>query len=179
MSEDEKLLAALENAKANVDAALLDSFNTALAIQSISGLVTEFNSATSVSDATVLLAAQWITRILTIFGLDETNDLSDSIRIGWSGINIPSAANAYVYPAAQLRDSIRQSIRSGVLDYDAIVKLADNAKPEETSSAEPEAAKPYQAVFAGFRDSVKSLAESKAPSKDLLALCDAVSLSYS
>jgi cysteinyl-tRNA synthetase len=157
----------------------LDSFNTALAIQSISGLVTQFNSATSVSDATVLLAAQWVTRILTIFGLDETNNLSDSTRVCWSGLNIPSAAKAYIYPASQLRDSIRQSARSGALDYDAIASLADNAKPEEVSSAEAETANPYQAVFAEFRDSVKSLAESKAPSKDLLALCDSVSLSYS
>jgi cysteinyl-tRNA synthetase len=153
----------------------LDSFQTALATQSISGLVTEFNSATSVSDATFLLAAQWITRILTIFGLDETNDLSDSTRVCWSGLNIPSAAKPYIYPASQLRDSIRQSARSGALDYDAIARLADNAKPEEASSADPKTANPYQAVFAEFRDSVKSLAKSKAPSKDLLALCDAVS----
>jgi cysteinyl-tRNA synthetase len=116
-----------------------------------------------------------VTRILTIFGLDETNNLTDSTRVCWSGLNIPSAAKAYIYPASQLRDSIRQSARSGTLDYDAIVKLADNAKPEEASSTDPETAKPYQAVFAEFRDSVKSLAESKAPSKDLLALCDAVS----
>jgi cysteinyl-tRNA synthetase len=171
-ADDAKLLTAVDKAKADLDAALLDSFDTPTAMQAISNLITQFNAASSVSDAPVLLAARWITRIVTIFGLDSTNDLADANRVGWSGLDIPAAAHAYIYPTSKLRDSVRQAARSGTLDHGAIAKLADETKPDGSGPADTAAAKPYEAVFNQFRTAVKSLADAQAPGKDFLDLAD-------
>ena len=44
-TEDEKILATFESAKAKVHAALADSFDTPTAMRAISSLITEYNSA--------------------------------------------------------------------------------------------------------------------------------------
>ncbi|APA09973.1 hypothetical protein sscle_05g047430 [Sclerotinia sclerotiorum 1980 UF-70] len=119
---DQQLLSALDKTKADVDTALCDSFNTSAAVRILSDLVTKFNSAEALSDQTVILLARWITRIVTIFGLDPEGDLSNLNRIGWSGLDIPAPEKSYIYPVSQLRDKIRivntssrvlQTIRSG------------------------------------------------------------------
>lgn len=101
---DQQLLSALEKAKADVDTALCDSFNTSAVMRILSDLVTEANSAEALSDQTVILLARWITRIVVIFGLDPEGDLSDPERTGWSGLDIPELARPYVYPASRLRE---------------------------------------------------------------------------
>lgn len=82
---DQSLLLALEKAKALVDAALSDSFNTPDAMQALSNLVTDFNSTEKASPSATLEIAQYLTRMVRIFGLDPENKL-DSNKIGWSGI---------------------------------------------------------------------------------------------
>lgn len=61
--EDQQLLSALDKAKADVDAALYDSFNTSAVMRILSDLVTESNSAEALSDQTVILLARWVTRM--------------------------------------------------------------------------------------------------------------------
>ncbi|KAK4662846.1 LOW QUALITY PROTEIN: hypothetical protein QC763_0092510 [Podospora pseudopauciseta] len=94
---DQQLLKSLEKAKADVDNALCDSFNTSAVMRILSDLVTKVNSAEKLADETVLSLARWVTRIVTIFGLDPEGDLTNSEPIG------------------------------SAVDHDAISKLADEA----------------------------------------------------
>ncbi|KAJ8127905.1 hypothetical protein O1611_g5731 [Lasiodiplodia mahajangana] len=167
-STDQQLLRALDKAKVDVDAALCDSFNTSAAMRILSDLVTESNSAEALSDQTIILLARWITRIVTIFGLDPDGDLDDPDRIGWSGLEIPALAKPYVYPASQLRDKVRTLACSGSVDHTAIAKLAD----EITTTKSTPSSNPYDQVLQQFRTDIKNLAAQQAPAKDLLALCD-------
>lgn len=167
---DQKVLDALEKAKQDVDAAFSDSFNTPAAMRALSELVSEFNSATTVSDETTLALARWITRILTILGLDAKGDLKDESRVAWSGVGIPSEAEAFVYPVSQLRDQVRQAARTKDLDHGALVQIAQKAKPTESAASEP--AKKYEQVFTQFQADVQKLAGEKATASEILALCD-------
>jgi cysteinyl-tRNA synthetase len=117
---DDQLLMALDAATKDLDAALNNSFNTLLAMQAIGNLVNQFNSAKEVSQCTTLKIARWITRVVTIFGLDHEGRLEDEQRVAWSGIEIPVQARPFVYLASKLRDQIRQIVRSGNLDYSKI-----------------------------------------------------------
>jgi cysteinyl-tRNA synthetase len=168
---DQHLLSILDNAKADVDRALCDSFNTSAVMRILSDLVTEYNSAEALSDQAVVLLASWVTRIVTVFGLDPEGDLSNSTRIGWSGLDIPSPAKPYIYSASQLRDCVRTMAFAGSVDHIVLAKLAN-----EISVAAPtpvaESSKPYNQVLQQFRTNVKALADQQAPAKDLLVLCD-------
>lgn len=160
-----------EKAKEEVDAALRDSFNTPAAMRAISELVTQFNVLSDVPDDATLELAKWITKILTILGLDAKGDLNDTSRVAWSGVEIPSEAQSFIYPVAKLRDEVREKSRSGALDHAELVQIAENAKPD-ASSASGEACQKYEQVFTQFQSGVKKLASEKAPAKDILALCD-------
>ncbi|KAL8358567.1 hypothetical protein RB598_003027 [Gaeumannomyces tritici] len=168
---DKQLLMALDKAKNEVDAALCDSFNTAAVMRILSDIVTELNSAEALSDQTVISLAQWVTRIVGIFGLDPEGDFSNPGRIGWSGLDIPAPAKPYVYPASQLRDNVRTLACSGSVDHAAIAKLADGTT-SAASTPVAESSQPYSEVLQQFRTDVKALAARQAPAKDLLALCD-------
>lgn len=168
---DQQLLSALDKAKANVDTALCDSFNTSAVMRILSDLVTESNSVDTLSDQTVLLLARWVTRIVTTFGLDPEGDLSNLDRIGWSGLDIPAPAKPYIYSASQLRDKVRTLAFSSSVDHTAIAKLADGLTIA-ASTPVVESSKPYDQVLQQFRTNVKALADQQAPTKDLLALCD-------
>ncbi|KAK3313798.1 tRNA synthetases class I (C) catalytic domain-containing protein [Apodospora peruviana] len=168
---DQLLLSVLDKAKADVDIALCDSCNTSAVMRILSDLVTEFNLAEALSDQTVILLARWVTRIVTIFGLDHEGYLSNPDRIGWSGLDIPAPSEPYIYLASQLRDEVRTLACSGSVDHTAIAKLADEIT---TAASTPvvESSKPYDQVLQHFRTDVKALAAQQAPAKDLLALCD-------
>jgi cysteinyl-tRNA synthetase len=169
---DEQLLAALGKAKADVDTALCDSFNTSAVMRILSDLVTESNSAEALSNQTVILLARWVTRIVTIFGLDPEGDLSNPDRIGWSGLDIPAPAKPYVYPASQLRDQVRTLACSGLVDHAAVAKLADGIAIAAPTPAAESSSQPYDQVLRQFCTDVKALAAQQAPANDLLALCD-------
>lgn len=168
---DQELLSTLDKAKADVDIAFCDSFNTSAVMRILSDLVTEFNLAETLSDQTVILFARWVIRIVTIFGLDHEGDFSNPDRIGWSGLDIPALVKPYIYLASQLRDEVRTLACSGSVDHTAITKLADEIT---TAASTPvvESSKPYDQVLQHFRTDVKTLAAQQAPAKDLLALCD-------
>lgn len=166
----EQVQAALDKAVRDVDMAFRDSFKTRDAMDAISDLITTFNALEDVPDDATLKLSRWITRILTILGLDKDGDLSDTSRLAWSGAEIPSHAQPFIYPAAQLRDEVRDKSRSGALDHAQLLQIADKIKP--AAPASDEAAIKYEHVFTQFRTDVKKLASEKAPAKDILALCD-------
>lgn len=161
---------ALDKAVKDVDAAFRDSFKTRDAMDAISDLITTFNALEAVPDESTLNISRWITRILTILGLDKEGDLADTSRIAWSGAEIPSYAQPFIYPAAQLRDEVRDKSRSGALDYAELLQIANKITPAAQDS--DEAAQKYAHVFTQFQTDVKKLASDEAPAKDILALCD-------
>lgn len=169
--DDRELLSVLEKAKADVNAALCDSFNTSAVMRIISNLVTEYNSAESLSDQTVVLLAQWVTRIVIIFGLDSEGDLKNPDRIGWSDLDIPEPAKPYIYALSQLRDKIRNMALSGSVDHAAITELADGTVAAESIPIS-ESSKSYDQKLQRFRNDVKALTAQQSSAKDLLTLCD-------
>lgn len=166
----EQVQAALDQAVKDVDAAFRDSFRTRDAMDAISDLITTFNALEDVPDDATLKLSRWITRILTIVGLDKEGDLTDASRISWSGAEIPPHAQPFIYPAARLRDEVRDKSRSGALDHTELLQVADSIKAAAPPS--DEAAQRYEQVFTQFQTDVKKLASEKAPAKDILALCD-------
>lgn len=177
-SQDQQLLGALDKARTDLDAALCDSFNTPVAMRILSDLVTEFNSVKGLSDETVLSVARWITRIVTIFGLDAEGDLTNPDRVGWSGLDIPISAQPYIYLVSQLRDRIRQLARSGSLDHAAVAQVAEDANVPASQATLVESSNPYEQVLEQFRKDVKRLTVEKASAKDLLTLCDQLRDTY-
>lgn len=168
---DEQLLGYLARAKANVDTALRDSFDTSTVMRILSDLVTECNSAETLSDQTVISIAQWVTRIIAIFGLDPEGNLNNAERIGWASLEIPTAAQTHVHAASQLRDQVRKLDFSLTVDYTAIAKLADESVAAASADA-GETSKPYAEVLQQFRTDIKALAAQESPKKDFLGLCD-------
>lgn len=171
--EDSALQAAFSSAQTDLDKALCDSFDTPNAMQVVSRLITDYNAAASrasLSDETVLTIGRWVTKIVTIFGLEGKANVTDANRIGWSGISIPEPAQPFVYPVSALRDAVRDAAKSGSLDLTAVKQLAFE---EPAAAAEqPAEAVPYAEVYSQFKEDVKSLADKQAPAKDFLALCD-------
>jgi cysteinyl-tRNA synthetase len=166
------LSAALEKAKKETDAALCDSFNTPLVMQSISNLVTEANSAISNdpnTDTTSLLSiAQWITRIVTIFGLNGSAS-PNTTTIGWEGVSIPTPAQPVIYPLSQIRDEVRRQARAKAVVPEVLEKLASQPLP---AAPTPENL-PYVTAYQTFQSQVKTaLAQPAAIETELLRLCD-------
>lgn len=164
-----QILEAHKNAEEEVDTAFRDSFNTPAAMRAISELVSKYNVMSDVPDDATLTIARWITRILTILGLDKKGDFKDTSRVAWSGVDIPSEAQPFIYPVSQLRDEVREKTRSGPLDHAQLIEIVDKVKPSATNDGNAEK---YEKVLTQFQTDVKKLASEKAPAKDILALCD-------
>jgi cysteinyl-tRNA synthetase len=170
--DDEDILKLLALSQKDLYDALCDSFNTPLAMKIISDLVTSVNSA-SVSGSTIIEVSKWITKIVTIFGLDsEANaqDIQNADRIAWSGIEIPKEAQPSIYAVSKLRDSIRQQVRSHKLDYETVTTLLSTA--DTTPASGTAASKPYEQTLETFKENVKQLAEQKATEAQFLNLAD-------
>ena len=172
---DQEVLDSLQKAKDDFHIAMCDSFNTPAAMRVISSLIVKVNSADHLADDTLLSIARWVTRMVTIFGLDADGDLRDTKRIGWSGVMIPNFAVPFIYPLSHLRDTIRQQARS-TLNHENIALLADKARAEMMQNATDvdSSSQPFRDVFEHFHRDIKSLVNSKASAKDFLTLCDQV-----
>ncbi|KAI4195230.1 MAG: hypothetical protein LQ346_003507 [Caloplaca aetnensis] len=164
----------LAQAKENVYNALCDSFDTPQAMQIISELITEYNSADkkSITTEQTLEVARWVTSIVNLFGLNGSAKPDDG-SIGWSGIGVPEHAKPYLVAISRSRDTLRQQARTSdrllTRQLKGIVTPAEKGSP----SATPEAA-PYQEVLSKFQNDVASLEDSERLSKDILQLCDRV-----
>ncbi|KAJ5176764.1 cysteine--tRNA ligase [Penicillium canariense] len=162
----------LEAAKTAVHKHLCDSFNTAGAMQTISELITKYNSADKaiLSPKDVEAAARWVTSLVNIFGLNGATP-ADSTDIGWSGIDVPEEAKPFLYPLSTMRDTIRQAALSKEgISSQQIEEATKEASPSEAS----ESAKPYAEVLSNFRTKVISLKSSDSAGKEILTLCDRV-----
>ncbi|KAL8724228.1 MAG: hypothetical protein Q9181_006919 [Wetmoreana brouardii] len=171
---DQGMGRALQQAKDDIYNALCDSFNTPLAMRTISELISEYNSSDKsvVGSEQLLEIARWITSIVNMFGLNGSAKADDN-SIGWSGIGLPDYAKPYLSSISRMRDTLRQNARSsGALDRQKlkdIAGLAHDRHPPESDQAAP-----YQAVLSTFRNDVSSLHDSERLSKDILQLCDRI-----
>ena len=175
-SSKEKLVKILDKAKADMHAALCDSFNTPLAMETISSLITQVNSIrhSDLSPVITIEIAQWITKIVTIFGLNGANTVNEISTIGWDGVEIPTAAQPYIYPLSQLRDDVRKIARSK--DYSPSSSSQQiQARVFESTKAKDEHPQDnvYAATLTTFHTDVLSAAEKpNVEAKTFLALCD-------
>ncbi|KAK4985704.1 cysteinyl-tRNA synthetase [Elasticomyces elasticus] len=157
------LTSQLQAAKAHFDEALRDSFNTPDAMKVISDLITEYNKAENVSHESVLAIAEWITDVVTMFGLDAEPKEG---RIGWSGIDIPEDAKAYVYPLSALRDSVRQKAIAKSITKDTVF---DTPQRPSNPSAQTQ---PYAKALEDFRSELSNLQKHDASPTQYLDLTD-------
>ncbi|KAK6383134.1 hypothetical protein LTR65_010417 [Meristemomyces frigidus] len=157
---------ALEDAKSKFHNALCDSFDTPTSMRVISDLITAYNSEKKVSNDALLLAAQWATDMVVMFGLDGDHQ---EARMGWSGLDIPEQAKLSVYPLAQLRDRVREQAKAGKVDFS---ELSESLGDKDTADV---AGQPYANAHAAFQHKLAELASNPDTSpKDYLAACDNV-----
>jgi cysteinyl-tRNA synthetase len=169
---DTSFAADLEAAKAAVHEFLCDSFNTPGVMQTISELITKYNSAdkATLNPKDVEVAARWVTYLVNMLGLNGATPVN-STEIGWSGIDVPEEAKPFLYPLSSMRDTLRQAARSKEgISPQQIEEVVKAAPPTEVSDA----AKPYAEVLSNFQTKVSSLKSSDSVGKDILALCDRV-----
>ena len=171
---DSALAGALVKAQGTVYEALLDSFNTHKAMNAISDLAFEFNNAdkSTLNPQDVKAAALWVTKMTTVFGLNGAAS-SETLKIGWEGIDIPEPAKPYVYPLSTLRDSLRKAAKAKTgLHADDLRNIVDSRIfPEDQTSNK---AKPYADLLSNIRAELLSLDKSSNISKDVLAVSDRV-----
>jgi cysteinyl-tRNA synthetase len=174
-SQDSALAIALRSAEAEMYEALCDSFNTAKAMAIISRLVGDFNSAdrSTMSSESAAAAGQWVTKMVSIFGLNGTAP-PDSSDIGWSGIDIPGPAKLYVLPLATMRDKLREAARS----KEGISKDLINATLQHHSTEKglmDSSSEKYANILQTFQSDAAAIGSSSTNlSKDILSLCDRV-----
>jgi len=166
----------LEAAQSAVYNQLCDSFNTPAVMQTISELITKYNSAdkATLNPKDTEAAARWVTSIVNIFGLNGTAT-ADSTEIGWSGIDVPEEAKPFLFPLSTMRDTLRQAARSKEgISSSQIEEAIKQDSPKDADPSGP--AKPYAEVLSNFRTKVSSLQSSSDDSigKEILALCDRV-----
>ncbi|TKA83564.1 hypothetical protein B0A55_00379 [Friedmanniomyces simplex] len=156
----------LDTAKDKFRDALCDSFDTPTAMRIISDLVTFYNSQkpNNVPDIIALDLGRWVTEMVAMFGLDPHHKPG---QLGWSGLDIPDRARAFVVPLAQMRDRVREQAKSGAVDITTLGKFDD----KDTIYASNQ---PYANAFADFQRKLIQLGEQHAPAKDFLAACDYV-----
>jgi cysteinyl-tRNA synthetase len=170
---------ALADAEEKVREALFDSFNTPVAMSTVSALINAYNSAKK-SDLTAddhRKTGLFVTRLVNIFGLNGSEP-ADTETIGWKGIEIPEAAKEYVYTLATIRDELRQA---------AIAKSITAEKVQQIVSTSPDLEEPapsgrprlsYARALSQFSKNALEVtappAESGDLNKQILALCDRV-----
>jgi cysteinyl-tRNA synthetase len=152
----------LDESKSRLHNALLDSFDTPLAMRILSDLISAYNSTSSVSDQTATSIGQWITHIVVTFGLDAEYKPG---QMGWSGVDIPEKAKPFIYPLSELRDKVREQAIAGGVDIASLGRLDEK---DNFYTAD----QPYARAYADFERKIVELNGKDAPSKEYLAACD-------
>ncbi|KAI9731998.1 MAG: hypothetical protein M1834_004449 [Cirrosporium novae-zelandiae] len=137
-SDSEQLQKALVESKEKFREALLDSFNTRDAINSISSLITQFykseNRTTDKPNCDIVKeVATWITQMVNMLGLNGSA-LVSSTEVGWDGISlgILLSEEKILIALSHLRDSVRKAAISSaqILEKGAIFDMCNMANFE-------------------------------------------------
>ncbi|WVR05035.1 cysteine-tRNA ligase [Kwoniella sp. DSM 27419] len=145
--EPEKaLMADLHQAQHDFRVALCDSFNTPNAINVLLDLVAKVNVYFSsrgrdVNLEPVTAIAQWITRMLKMFGLGEGSAVTDATAVGWGKEGDDAAGSGdfeakldpFLRAMSSFRDEIRKLAIGGSSPAD-ILKLCDRFRDEDLAN---------------------------------------------
>ena len=110
--------------------------------------------------------------MVNTFGLNGDSG-PDSASIGWSGIEVPEYAAAYVSTISQTRDELRTRARSSKgINAQELHELGQRIP--DTADGEDATGAPYRRVLQDFRIKITNLQESPNLPKEVLALCDRI-----
>ncbi|KAL2161838.1 hypothetical protein VTH06DRAFT_7622 [Thermothelomyces fergusii] len=188
----DSLIAELEQAKKDLDAALRNSFDTPSAMQVIVRLVKEANIYMNDKSAQPSLraleaVARWVTKIVGIFGLDA-NAQPPYDGLGWSSSTAAEAANldprTAVKPYADVFAKVRADIEALNLAAPSVQNLLQGQTPdaefaELEKSGERDVEKlamPYLRATSRLRDELRSIVATLQPASKqaVLALSDRI-----
>ncbi|KAK4622451.1 Cysteine--tRNA ligase [Fulvia fulva] len=158
-SELDQLLA---TSKQRFHDAMCDSFDTPAAMRILTELITAYNSAANVPDTTAVAIGKWVTEVVVVFGLDGSYREG---QMGWSGVDIPEKAKAFIHPLSELRDKVREQSKAGAVDLVSLGRLDE----KDSSYGDDQ---PYMKAYADFQRKVFDLHSKNAAPKDYLAACD-------
>jgi cysteinyl-tRNA synthetase len=184
----EGLLAELEQAKSDVDAALLNSFDTPKAMSAILKLVNTTNiflkDNKDANLAEVEAIARWITKIVGIFGLDA-NAEPPYDGLGWASrisadIDPQTAAEPYAAALALVKENVAALTLSGgeavsaLLSQDPVAEF--KAVVDSGTRDLEKLALPYLRGVSKIRDELRRIVGSQAAEtkKQILALTDRI-----
>lgn len=168
----------LQTAEEKVREALLDSFNTPIVMEIISGLINNYNS-TKKADLTAhdhRNIALYVTRLVNTFGLNG-NEPADTEQIGWKGIDIPEAAKEYIYPLAKMRDELRQAAIAKSITVEKVQEIISTSPGLEEP---PPSGRPRPSFARALSEFSRSALEVASPAdpgdlnKQIIAICDRV-----
>lgn len=154
-----------QKAKLDFRNAICDSFDTSSAMDSISRLITAFNSEKFVPLGTALEISRWVSDMVQMFGLDSESPRAG--QIGWSGIDIPDEAKPFIYPLAQLRDKVRDQAIRKEINLPALGRMEDKDTTYTANQI-------YANANADFQRKIVGLHKQGAAPKEYLAACDQV-----
>ncbi|KAI0398335.1 cysteinyl-tRNA synthetase [Xylariaceae sp. FL0594] len=186
----EGLLAELEQAKKDVEAALTNSFNTPQVMQVIGDIIRKANIHMNTPNVNLDLAAvesvaRWVTKIVGILGLDA-NASPPYDGLGWA--SAPIAADIYPATAIQPYETAFNTVVADVKKLELPASetlpnlLAQSPEQDFKSLAEsgvrdPEQlGLPYVRAISKMRDELRNIAPSAAPEakRSILALSDRI-----
>ncbi|KAK0640751.1 tRNA synthetases class I (C) catalytic domain-containing protein [Cercophora newfieldiana] len=158
------LLAELEQAKKDLNAALSNSFDTPAAMQVILRLVRDANKSSDSLQA-VEAVARWVTKIVGIFGLDAAAKAPYD-GLGWvsaGATNVDPKVGIKPYAAAYAK--VKQDVESLALAEESVKTLLGQQNPEvEFSELEKSGEKdieklalPYLRATSRLRDELRAL----------------------
>lgn len=172
---DDSLKSVLDTAKRTTHEHLCNSFNTPGAMAAISELIGKYNSAdkSTLPAEDVKAAAQWVTSMINIFGLNGTAT-ADSTEIGWSGIDLPESAKTYLYPLSEMRDSLRQAAIAKTTTPESLHSITRvGIEATDRTTDEPAVSDKFKTTLSSFCNEIASLdAASQTVNQDILFLCD-------
>ncbi|UQC82064.1 tRNA synthetase class I catalytic domain-containing protein [Colletotrichum lupini] len=184
------LVSSLEKAKADLQTALTNSFDTPQAMRVIQELVSEANKVVVSQDAeanvpALVAVARWITKILGTFGLDE-NAKAPYDGLGWAApaSNAKLDPKTVVQPYATVFQTVKSDVEALKTSADSVSALLSQQNPEAESSTladkgvrDPEQlALPYLRATSRLRDELRRIVSSVSPEtkKAILSLTDRI-----
>lgn len=186
--DDNKLMADLDQAKDEVESALLNSFDTPRAMLVMLKLVNSTNAQLKDRQGAIDLSqveaiARWITKMVGIFGLDA-NAQPPYDGLGWvSSLAADVDAETAVRPYAAVLDRVRADVTSLSLSNDRLSTLVavdpsaeSRAAAEEGTRDIEKLALPYLRAVSHIRDELRRTLSTQPPTtkKQVLSLTDAI-----
>jgi cysteinyl-tRNA synthetase len=177
----------LETAKADLDAALRDSFNTPEAMRVVLQIIRAANielAAKTPSLSSIKAVAQWVTRVVGILGLDA-HAVPPYDGLGWAVAGTDADPKDVVRPYAAVFTAVTSDAAALALSDDALGQFLSQSPDTEFADLEaagernPETlALPYLRAISRLRDALRALVPSLTADKEtkskVLALCDRI-----